>query len=282
MAYTRAEIRRRVGYDLREMVEGSVTASTITSLTDSALVDALDSEESYEGAWVYITSGTLAGEQRRVASYVPSTGELAVSRNFASNPAGSVTFEVHTRVEPAALNRMISQVLRRIPERRDLLIDVVSGQRAYSLAAYTEITNPEQVVCLEYKLGDDTYGHVYHPYDADWEIRDIDGTLTLMLRPRGDDDSVIRLVYNATYEELDEDDDETDCPIDLVAAGVRAEAYLWLSREAPADDAVRYQKLYSQERNEFRRLMMQYGQRPTVRAYHRSDVGVGLPYTAVE
>jgi hypothetical protein len=282
MAHTRAEIRQRVGYDLREMIEGSVTASTITSLSDASLADALASEETYEGAWVLITSGTLAGQQRRVASYVPATGELAVSRNFPSNPAGSVTFEVHTRVEPNALNRMINKVLERIPYLADILIEVVSGQRTYSLAAYTDIVSPEQVREVEHRVGDDTYGYVYRPYVGDWEVRDIDGELTLALAPKGDSNDYIRVVYTRPYEALTTDADETDCPIDMLAAGVRAEAYLWLSREAPADDAVRYLKSFAQEQNEFRRQLMRHAPRPQVRAYHRSDTGRGLPYQAVE
>lgn len=77
------------GVDYAELNEAAVASSTTTSLTVSSASDiAISSEpDIYNGSSLYITSGTGAGQLRRIKDYVATTRTLVVNSEFQTLPS---------------------------------------------------------------------------------------------------------------------------------------------------------------------------------------------------
>lgn len=117
LVYLRRALAERLGgFDL--LTTSGVSASN-TQLNVQSIIGELDSSDSYEGSWVFLTTGTSAGDQRRIAGtgIDATSGVITVNRPFTTTPATNTTFEIHTKL-PAirqsltpGIREIINQVL---------------------------------------------------------------------------------------------------------------------------------------------------------------------------
>ena len=111
---TRSALRQEVG-----LISGTCKAGTTTGAGDSTSVidltnfaDSYMNANFYDGWYCIITSGTRAGEVRRITSYAGATGDFTLADALTGAPGASVTFEVHS-LDPAEINNAINRALAR-------------------------------------------------------------------------------------------------------------------------------------------------------------------------
>ena len=109
---TRKEIRQSIGWN----VHGNIfKIGTTSSEVDSASV--LDTSlrggnNSQNGKWCYLVSGTNSGEYRAVDDYVQSTGDMTVAPAYTNSVAGSVIYELWgARYRPDWVEEVINQIV---------------------------------------------------------------------------------------------------------------------------------------------------------------------------
>jgi hypothetical protein len=234
MATSLRAIRQDVGRTLRECIVGTATAATATTLTDTAnLLDSTESDQRFSGAWAYV-----AGATRRILGYTPASGTIAVDAWAA--PGVGDEYEIHLKLRPDELNRLINTALVKLPHHDEQKIAVVANQRQYSLAAYAWLTGPGQVyaVCVE----EGAAGEYTHR-EIGFEVTDDAGVLTLHVDPcrtNGYDNLVLRCTRH--YEALDNDAATTACPLEWIRSAALYHAYEWLARNVPETDTERYER----------------------------------------
>ncbi len=242
MSTTLAALRQAVAQDLDSCTTGSVDSGSLTAIVDADLIDSEESTTQYVGQYLYLTSGALAGQVRRVSAYAPTTGTLTVGRAWATAPAAAVTYELLTKLNPVTLNRLINNALLRCYYEDEQLITPVASQRQYSLAAYTWLTRKEQVLDVLWRIG--TTASQYHYCPVGWyEVRDDSGTLTLDIDPYSyTTGEYIVLKAIRPYAELASDAATTLCPLEYAKAAAKLEVFTWLAMNGPAEDTARYEK----------------------------------------
>jgi hypothetical protein len=264
-------IRQAVGQELNECLVGTVTDATTTTLTDTAnLLDSSDDAARLAGAWVYIASGAQAGTTRRVLEFAPSTGTLTVDSWTA--PAAGSEYELHQRLRPADLNRLINQALVALRYHTEQRVDVVAGQRQYSLADYAWLTEPRQVYAVCVEMGGE--GARQYP-DIPFEVTAGDEGLTLHVPPsatRSGEHLLLRC--SRPYEALAEDADVTACPLDWVRTATVYRVYEWLCRHGPAQDTERYARDRAREGAKLAALNRRYYTLPARRQHSPYSLGV--------
>ncbi len=259
---TLATLRQACAEDLDGIALGTADAGgSTTTIIDADLSDVADASSKYANAWLYITSGPLAGEVRKVTTYAPATGTFTVHRAWSAAPAAGVTFEVHTKLSPVDLNTRINRALLRCTYLDELAVTPVADQRQYSLAAYAYITRKEQVIDVLWRQGSTANEYRYLPLEW-YGLRDDAGTLTLDIRPYNintGDTLVIRLIR--PYAELSTDASTTLCPTEWVKAGALLEVYAWLARNGPAQDSARYEAKRQEQLLAWNNCVMTYAPR---------------------
>lgn len=265
MATTLATLRQALGKNLYECHTGTVAAPTTVSVQDAELVDSAEAEKRWEGAWVILTSGAGLGTIRRVLSYDPETGTLTLSRSWTA-PAAGTTYEMHTLVSPADMNMVINAALAKCYYVTREEIAAVSGQRQYSLAEYTWLTEPSQVRYVEARYGDTAGQYHYRPLDW-WYIEEDTGALTLNVNPVGTD---VTLIIEATrpYEALATESETTTCPVDWAIAAAEVELYTLLMRQEPAVDASKWEAHRGLAAMRFLEQCRRHQPRPVLRVLH--------------
>ncbi len=266
MSTTLLELRQALGLELEECVTGQVQASTATTLVDTALAEARPATGAFVGAWVLISSGAQAGTVRRVTGYDATTGTLTVARAWTAPAAGSA-YEVHTLASPADLLRFINAGLARCPYLREEEIAAVAGQRQYSLAAYTWLLRPSQVVDVRWRLGDVGQQVTYPARWFDVRVTAGEGetpSLTLHVDPLSSATTLV-LQAIAYYGPLAADTDTTGCDARWALAAAAVQAWAWLTRSGPAQDVQRYERRQAEAAARFRALSRQLAPRPTRR-----------------
>lgn len=258
MAISRINLRQAIGHELRELVTGAIDEATTTTLMDYDLIDSL-ADSKYVSGWVHLTSGPYAGVTRRISGYDETTGTLTVSRSWDTPPVSS-TYEIHTKLAPEEWNRIINAALVTLPYEVTQTIPYVEGQNEYSLAAYTWITKPGQVIDVHWKYGDTALEYVYYPVYR-WRVALLDGVLTLLV-PGGEINGDLVITCHRVYDTLDEDSDETDCPEDWIRSAIKVRALDLMRQTAPADDARRYIEQWQQEMALLQRKHAQYRPAP--------------------
>jgi len=88
---TTVQYKRRLMRAMDDLAEYTVSTANANVCVIPALInaDADASDLRIVGRWIYVVSGTGAGEQRQVIAYAPSTGTLTVTPPW-SGPAGGV------------------------------------------------------------------------------------------------------------------------------------------------------------------------------------------------
>ncbi len=104
-------LRKDVGKALRECVTGYVDAVTDTTIQDNDLIDPIEAESLYTGAWLYIISGNGSTVEGHILRYNPSSGLLTLSRPLLPTPEVSDEYEIHTLIRPTILNELIQEAV---------------------------------------------------------------------------------------------------------------------------------------------------------------------------
>jgi hypothetical protein len=274
---TLKQARQNVGLELNEITLGTVTlVPSTTTFTTYDLVDSLETEDAYQGSWVRIVTGATANTERRISAFTQAAGVATVtlSRLWTSPDLGA-EFEIHSALSSDVLNTLINRAIAGLTYEVDQAIDVVAGQVAYSLAAYTWLTDRKQVWDVEWRDYDATYGSRYLPINW-FDVQLVDGVLTLLLQQTyGSTGDHLYLRCWRHYSELTLTDDtsSTDCPEEWLRAATICKVYEYQMEHAPTEDSKRIgEKL---KRAEAKRLLLglRHIPRPLVRVQHK-DTGM--------
>jgi len=273
MATSLKSLRQGLGLDLAECTVATVTSAGATTITAATLVDNDASSSKYDRAWLKVTDGDAAGSVRRiretdedetVKGFDPANGILQWSRDLSDVPAPGDEFEIHQLLDPDRMDTLINRALQRCSHLEQEDITVVSGQREYSLAAYTWLTRQQQITQVWWRQGSTALKYKYHPLSW-WEVFDDAGVLTLHIRPLAAEGDTIVLEGIAPYGALSADDEETDCPAEWVRAMARWEIYNWLVQSGAAQDVSRYEERRTEAYRDARRLYKLHAPRPRPR-----------------
>ncbi len=112
MGISLKDLRQEVGQALAECFVGTVDSATSTSITDAELLDPDNVATLYERDWVKV----VGGESRRIRltdGYTPSTGVIAWTRALSEVPSVCTESEIHSRVDPDTLDRLLNSGLGR-------------------------------------------------------------------------------------------------------------------------------------------------------------------------
>lgn len=138
--------RRALAYALGDLGIFGVAAATNTTvaLFLQSSTDANASTNTYNRAWLYVSTGASAGQSRRVAhnGWAPSTGIATLESQWNSNPVNSDNIEL-TRLFPATgdigtdtdYRTLINRALSHLATPDRVALSIVAGQDAYALPA---------------------------------------------------------------------------------------------------------------------------------------------------
>jgi hypothetical protein len=263
MSTTRTAIRQQVGYDLDEIMVGVLTAATATTAQVWALADSQRHEQDLQGAWLYLTDGSLEGTEVRLALLNPANGMIQLASagwNVAGGyPAAGDGFEIHTLIPASTLNRIIARAVGQLGHKVSYELEIPSMATAsYDLAEYTTLTDPSQVLGVRYRSGSEAGGYRYRKakwHRVEWD----DGGLVLTVQAGYASTSEVLLLDCWEPYALDPDDDTTACPPEWLLAAVRVQVYEELIRRGPGESVAHYSALLADERQKLLGHHMRYG-----------------------
>jgi hypothetical protein len=233
--------------------------STITDATN--LLDSGDSIYNHIGAWHMFTGGLNAGTEKRISSFVASSGVLSVGNPYSSNVASGDDFEIHDHLAPSQWNICINAALRRCTRRREESVAVVTGQNQYSLAALTDLTRKNQVIEILLQRGEalKKTRRALSTF-SEYELWEDDDALTLniisALTANASDNLEIVVAYMAPYAALSTDAATTTCDLDWVVEGTLLQAMLRYRHAVEEPAKQNLNKDLSDFEKEFRNLSM--------------------------
>ncbi len=245
MANTRLAIRQQAAQRLGGLTLGAATSSAtapVASVTDeSTLLDSGDSTYTFIGEYFCWDTGLNAGAERRIASYIPSTGIVGCGSNFTANIAQGDTYEINAHLSAAEWNRCISGALRRVTRRREEAITIVDDQNQYVLSTLTDLNRDRQVLDVYTQRGPAGQKSrlILHPKTS-YEIWTDDDVLTLnlfnSLKANATDNLTLNIAYLAPYPDLTTDASTTTCDFDLIVTATLLQAMEWFPQrlEEPA------------------------------------------------
>lgn len=109
---TRPALRRRIAAAMQDdIVHSTATGGTTTTLVDTGKLD-LFSDDSLNGAWVYIHTGTELGTERAITDFTGSTGTITVTEAWSAGPDSTSQYEVHRRFTVEQYDAAIDQAIR--------------------------------------------------------------------------------------------------------------------------------------------------------------------------
>lgn len=137
-------------YTTTEAATGSDATRTLIS---TSLIDLVGQPTKYNNAYPLITSGALAGTQRRVtdSGFTGSVGALLLNRTLGATAALGVDFEVWHRLpalpqdDQTSIRDLLNQALGNLYTVRTLTLTGVTDQQVYSVAAYPWLQRQEQI-----------------------------------------------------------------------------------------------------------------------------------------
>ena len=262
---TRLLIRQTAAGRLGGLTTGTatsnVTAPTTGVIDTATLLDTGDSDYSYIGEHFMFNSGGNAGAERRVVTYVPASGSVALSANLASNIVIGDAYEIHAHLAPSQWNACIDAALRRCTRRREEAVTVVTSQNQYSLAALTDLTREKQVLDVYLRRGPSLQKTQRGlARNVDYEFWEDDDALTLNLlnsvAANATDNLELVVAYLAPYAALASDAATTTCDLDWVVTGTLLHA-MERYHHRVEEPAKRNLKMDTNDfQKEFRRLSM--------------------------
>jgi hypothetical protein len=211
-----ADITLQMARDLTEFYAGSVTGSSTTSITDSAMQF---QQGLFNNGTVWITSGTYAGAMRKITSF--GNGVINWSTALAGAPAvGSSFLATDSKFPLHLLRQAVNAILQDYPlEKQDTTLVVDTD----NFGEYTLPAGVDDVYQVEIATESSSpYGweknHHWREHNGTLEI--YDGILL------NDDGKKIRLTYKGKHGEVD-DSTAFQAAVDAQFVRYAAEAWLW-------------------------------------------------------
>jgi hypothetical protein len=242
----RIEAAMRCGAGFASTCSG---AGTTTTLIDVQAVDQGTDANFASGGWIYRPDAPTAADYvRRItnAGFDPDTGTWTVSRAWADAPDDDEVYYVFAVVPPIdqpgmpeSWNRLINRALGAIWYEDTITIGSGDGsfQRRFPISDETGWVANEQHIKQVLFRRVDSDGLIFDQDQKkngrDWDVvRDAGVPTIVTLRaPTSEQDVVVVAVRK--YPALSDDDDETTCPLELLALRTRYELYRYLNA-APA------------------------------------------------
>lgn len=230
---------------------GAGFASTCSSVgTTTTLIDVQATDQGTDagfasGGWIYRPDAALAADKvRRISNegFDPSTGAWTPTRAWTNAPADDEVYQVYAIVPPIdqpgmpeSWKRLVNRGLAAIWFEDTIVVgsgDGSSGRR-FPLVSESGWYANEQHIKQVFFRTTDTAGLTYdynqsrgHHY---WDIVHDAGIPTILTSHAPTENQDVVVVAVRTYPPLDDDDDETDCPLDLIALRTRYELYRHLN-----------------------------------------------------
>lgn len=166
---TRAEIRQRAAayMDAYLLPHGDYTfpgasgtttgAGSSTTVVCSTYADSLVASRDYRNIYLLLTSGSYAGQERRVTTFAEGSGTFTVSRAYGGTTGNSVTFEGYKLAETAMWNREINEALLDVFTPFQIVIGGIQDRTTYTLPSYVE--KESWIDTVNRQTGDDLYEH---------------------------------------------------------------------------------------------------------------------------
>lgn len=281
MSQTWITIRRAVGRDLNECVTGVVDSATTTTMTDADLIDSIENESRYVGAWIVTGTDYYPLTVRRISAYDPATGTLTLSRAWAAAPSVSTEYEIHTLINPLDLKQIINDVLEQCSFVERLTITPAEAEEtAWDLSpdgdyGHVGLISASQIRDVRlYSYSDERERRVPISW---WWVDPDDMRLYVRgyLGSTGEGDEfetdLLYVYFNCAYTRLSDTPttptlyNTTECPLRWLRPGIRSAVYRYLVRNGPAQDSKRYEEAGDREAVRFATLTMQYAPRPVLR-----------------
>lgn len=264
MGTTRQAIRQQVGYDLDELLVGTLTLATPTTARVWELADLQRHPQDVQGSWLYVTSGALAGSEVRLGQLEPASGTVTLAtpgwRPEGGQPAAGDGFEIHRLLPATTLNRIIRETVQRLGRVVTHELAIPGSQTtSYDLSALEQVSEPSQVLRVRYRRGREAGGFAYRT--AKWHrVERDEGGLVLTVRPyyANTQDTVLLDCWEP-YDDLATDEAETDCPREWVESAVRVRVYEELMRRGPGESVQHYMGLLADERQRLQRHSYRHG-----------------------
>lgn len=238
---TRKEIREAAAELLGCLRRGTVSSATTTEVADPSLEDRFASLDLMQ-AWL-----ETGGEVRRIVSYDPRSGKVALARALTNAPAPGASYAIYFRLHPEDWDEAVNRGLQRCSYLTRLSVMPVAGQEAYAISFAGEATvQPHQIegVWLRRASG---------AYIDEWPVWFAAEPGQIRIRPLAVVDANTSLVVHVRryYQPLASDSATTDAPLPLVRAAAAAEAALVMFERAPEAERPALQRLYAEALAEF-------------------------------
>lgn len=114
---SRANNLRDVRVEVAELIQDLVVMGTATSATSTTLVDTnrllFANDDSLNGMWVYIHTGTGIGQERRISDFTASSDTIAVLPAWSTTPDSTSQYIVTRRFSASEIDRAIDAGISR-------------------------------------------------------------------------------------------------------------------------------------------------------------------------
>ena len=200
LALARAEVAKRAA----EFLSSTATGGSTTTLADANQLTHADNY--WNETIALVTSGTNAGQQRRVQTFTSSTATLTMYSAFVGSIASGAAYELYRRFSPSdvdtAINRSLNIAAPDFREKARAIATATAGTLQYAFPTGPDFSD-KGFVGLEYQYWTDPAQSTYpftkldpSQYDI---IEDYNGTnniRTVQLRFTPSTNRLIRFVYD--------------------------------------------------------------------------------------
>jgi hypothetical protein len=220
------------------------SAGTTTTLVDSTARDQGTDANFAAGGWIYRPdAATAADKVRRITNegFDPETGTWTVTRAWSDAPDNAEEYQVYSILPPIeqtglpeSWRRLVNRGLNATWFQDEVVVGSGDGSlgRRFTLTSETGWTpNVQQIKKVVYRTIDTdgiTFDQDQSKNGRYWRIDFSSGDAVLVVGfpPTSDQDVVVTVLR--TYPTLSADDDDTNCPLDLIALRTRYELYRYL------------------------------------------------------
>jgi len=257
------DLRRLVGQDLNAYTGGYIGQLTPTTFTDESLIDPVEPDSRFAGAWVWIIARDGSEQERRILRYTPSTGTITVSRAFSPTPEVMSQYEIHTLLRPSELNRLINEAVEKLYYVGGTEILISDAEDRIYQATFTD--SPGHVLSVVNRAAYTDLAEALE-YPVVWKAYVAEtGNVVIEVEPSSITDSTGFLVARylkqngelTSLNNLHVDEDYAVC-------AALCKVYEFLMRSGPAQDVSRWERLLVYQQTRLAALHRKWGARGRV------------------
>jgi len=260
---TLADLRQQVAQELNEYIGGYIDSATTTTIVDGELIDPIQPDTQYAGAWLWIATQSGIEIERHILRYTPSSGTITVSRPFVYSLTVNDWYEIHTLIKPSELNRLVNEAVEGLYYYGGTEIPISDPEDRIYSATFTD--SPGHILSVKNRAAhtDDAeaeeYPVVWKAYVAD------SGSLAIEVEPSSITDSsgylAIRyLKMNGELTSLN----NLHVNEDYAVCAALCQVYEFLMRSGPALDVSRWERLLVYQQTRLAALHRKWGARGRV------------------